>query len=139
MSRSLSGGRAAADRVFMWGWLVFLLAGLVQIFLAGMGVFDLTGEKLADAGSLDPHRTLGFALGGLSILLLIGALIARVDARTIGVSAVVAVLANPMQSILAAAGENTAVFGGLHAIDGLVILGLGGFLYGEARRRHSSI
>ena len=138
MSRPLSGARAAADQVFMWGWLVFLLAGLVQIFLAGMGVFNLDGEKLADASSLDPHRTLGFAMGGLSILLLVVALIARVDAKTIGVSLLVAVLAFVMQSVLAAAGEDTAFFGGLHALDGLLILGLGGFLFGAARRRHSS-
>jgi Family of unknown function (DUF6220) len=137
MSRSLSGARAAADQVFMWGWLVFLLAGLVQIFLAGMGVFNLKGEKLADAGSLDPHRMLGFAMGGLSILLLIVALIARVDAQTIGVSVLVAVLAFVLQSVLANAGEDTAFFGGLHALDGLLILGLGGFLFGQARRRHS--
>jgi hypothetical protein len=137
MSRSLSGARAAADQVFMWGWLVFLLAGLVQIFLAGMGVFNLNGEKLTDASSLDPHRMLGFAMGGLSILLLIVALIARVDAKTIGVSVLVAVLAFVMQSILAAAGEDTSFFGGLHALDGLLILGLGGFLFGQARRRHS--
>jgi hypothetical protein len=136
MSRSLSGVRAAADVVFMWGWLLFLVAGLVQIFLAGMGVFDLNGQKLADASSLDPHRALGFAMGGLSLLLLILALVARASGRTIAVSVVVALLANLGQSILASAGENTAFFGGLHALDGLAILGLAGYLFGEARRRH---
>jgi hypothetical protein len=137
MSRTLSGARAVADQVFMWGWLLFLVAGLVQIFLAGMGVFNLKGQKLSDASSLDPHRALGFALGLLSLVLLIVALVARVDAKTVGVTFVVVVLATVMQSVLASAGENTAFFGGLHAIDGLLILGLGGFLFGEARRRHS--
>jgi hypothetical protein len=138
MSRSLSGARAAADQVFMWGWLLFLVAGLVQIFLAGVGVFDLKGQKLSDASSLDPHRALGFALGALSILLLIVALVARVDAKTIGIAFAVVVLATVMQSVLASAGENTPFFGGLHALDGLLILGLGGLLFGEARRRHST-
>jgi hypothetical protein len=137
MSSPVSGVRAAADRVFMWGWLLFLVAGLIQIFLAGLGVFDLNGQKLEDASSLDPHRALGFALGGLSILLLILAVIARVDTRTMVVSLVVALLAFLVQSLLAAAGEDTPFFGGLHALDGLAILGLAGYLFGEARRRNS--
>jgi 4-hydroxybenzoate polyprenyltransferase len=138
MTRSLSGVRAVADQAFMWGWLLFLVAGLVQIFLAGMGVFDLNGDKLADASSLDPHRALGFALGGLSLILLILSLVARVNTQTMVVSFVVALLANLVQSILADAGENTAFFGGLHALDGLAILGLAGYLFGEARRRHGA-
>jgi peptidoglycan/LPS O-acetylase OafA/YrhL len=139
MSRSLSGARAVADQAFMWGWLLFLVAGLVQIFLAGMGVFDLNGQDLDDATSLDPHRTLGFALGGLSLLLLILSVVARVDARTMGISLVVALLANLAQSILADAGDGTPFLGGLHALDGLAILGLGGYLFGQARRRNSTV
>jgi hypothetical protein len=139
MTRSLTGVRAAADQVSMWGWMLFLAAGLVQIFLAGMGVFDLNGQKIQDASSLDPHRALGFALAGLSLLLLILAVVARVDTRTIVVSFVVFVLAGAVQSLLAGAGESTAFFGGLHALDGLAILGLAGYLFGQARRRHGRV
>jgi uncharacterized protein DUF6220 len=137
MSRSLSGARAVADKAFMWGWLLFLVAGLVQIFLAGMGVFNLDGKDLADATSLDPHRALGFAMGALSLLLLILSAVARVDGQTMTISLVVALLANLAQSILADAGEDTPFLGGLHALDGLVILGLGGYLFGQARRRNA--
>jgi hypothetical protein len=138
MTSRVSGVRAAADRVFMWGWLLFLVAGLVQIFLAGIGVFDLNGQKVEDASSLDPHRTLGFALGGLSVVLLILAVVARVDTRTMVVSLVVALLAFLVQSLLASAGQDTPFFGGLHALDGLAILGLAGYLFGQARRRNST-
>jgi hypothetical protein len=77
-------------------------------------------------------------MGGLSLLLLILSVVARVDSRTMVISLVVALLANLAQSILASAGDGTPFFGGLHALDGLAILGLGGYLFGEARRRNST-
>jgi hypothetical protein len=131
----LTGGRAMADQVFLWGLLAFLLAGVVQFFLAGIGVFGLDGSSLEDATSLDPHRALGFAMGGLSLVLLAAALVARVSTRTMVLSFVLALLAAFGQSLLAGAGKGSAFFGGLHALDGLVILGLAGFLHGQARRR----
>ncbi len=135
-SPSLTGARATVDRAFMWGLLLFLVAGLVQIFLAGVGVFDLDGARLEDASSFDPHRTLGFILGGISIVLFILSLVARASSRTMVVSLVLAVFASFGQSLLAGAGEDAPFFGGLHALDGLVILGLAGFLHAEARRRN---
>jgi hypothetical protein len=43
-----------------------------------------------------------------------------------------------VQSLLASVGEDTPFFGGLHALDGLAILGLAGYLFGQARRRNST-
>lgn len=135
---SLTGVRARVDVIFLWGLALFLIAGLVQIFLAGLGIFEFKGGKLADASSFDAHRGLGFAMGGVALLLLILALVARVSTPTIVLSAVLAILSAVMQSILAAAGENTAFFGGLHALDGLLILGIAGYLHGAARGRHAN-
>ena len=136
---SLMGVRAMVDQVFMWGMLLFVVAGLVQILLAGMGVFDLNGASLEDASSLDPHRMLGFILGGVSVVLFILSLVARASSQTVVASLVLAVLASFGQSLLAGLGEDTPFFGGLHALDGLVILGLAGFLHGEARRRNQKV
>jgi hypothetical protein len=130
-----TGARVVADKVYLWGMLLFLVAGVVQFFLAGLGVFDINGRRLSDATSLDPHRALGFAMGILAIVLLVVALVARANGRTMLVTLVLAILTAVGQSALAAAGENTAVFGGLHALDGLLILGLAGYLHGQARRR----
>lgn len=135
MSRQLSGARSVADRLFAGGLLLFLVAGLVQIFLAGMGIFGINGEDLADATSFDPHRTLGLAMGGLALVLVVLALVARAGARTVVVTLVVALLANVVQSVLATWGEDSPILGGLHALDGLAILGLASFLFGEARER----
>jgi hypothetical protein len=43
-------------------------------------------------------------------------------------------LAALMQSLLAGLAGGTALYGGLHALDGLAILGIAGFLYASARR-----
>jgi hypothetical protein len=42
-----------------------------------------------------------------------------------------------VQSLLAGLADHTVWFGGLHALDGLAILGIATFLYLAARRRHS--
>ncbi len=122
----------------MWGLRLFLIAGVVQIFLAGFGAFDINGQKLADATSFDAHRVLGFAMGAAAIILLVLAAVARASGRTIILSVVLALLSVLIQSILAGAGEDTPFFGGLHAFDGLAILGLAGYLSAEAGRRRSS-
>lgn len=53
---------------YRWLLLAFLLAGVVQIFLAGLGVFRLQGEGLAAGGAtaFAPHRAVGFALAGIA-------------------------------------------------------------------------
>src|SRR5262245_18844248 len=52
--------------VYRWSLLVFLAAGVVQIFLAGLGTFRLLHG--AGDSALDPHRTLGFAMAGIAII-----------------------------------------------------------------------
>src|SRR5689334_9434937 len=87
-SADVSGGapRLRAAAAYRWLLLVFLAAGVVQMFLAGLGVFHLHAYGLdAAAGdsALDPHRTLGFIMGGIAVVILILALVARAGARAI--------------------------------------------------------
>src|SRR6266540_3985809 len=126
-----SGLRRGALIGYRWVLLAFLLLGVVQIFLAGVGIFSLDGQELGATGetAFNPHRSLGFGMGGLALIILILALIARPGARSIVLSVVIFLLAFLAQSILADLGEDTPVFGGLHALDGLAILGIAGFLY----------
>jgi hypothetical protein len=74
-------------------------------------------------------------MGGLALIILILALIARPGARAIILSAVMFLLAFLAQSLLAGLGEDSPVFGGLHALDGLGILAIAGFLYASSWRR----
>jgi Family of unknown function (DUF6220) len=131
-----SGLRRGALIGYRWVLLAFLLLGVVQIFLAGLGVFSLDGQELGATGetAFNPHRSLGFGMGGLALIILILALIARPGARSIVLAVVMFLLAFLAQSILGGLGEDTPVFGGLHALDGLAILGIAGFLYWSSRR-----
>ena len=42
-----------------------------------------------------------------------------------------------LQSLLAGLADNAALYGGLHALDGLLVLANAGFLYASARRWRS--
>jgi hypothetical protein len=66
-----------------WLLLAFLLAGVVQIFLAGLGVFSLEDQSLAAGGdsAFAPHRAVGFTMAGIALLILVLAVIARPGAR----------------------------------------------------------
>jgi len=120
---------------YRWTLLAFLLAGAAQIFLAGLGAFRLQDQGLAAAGdsAFAPHRALGFSMAAIALLILVLAVIARPGAR----SAVLVLLTTLMQSLLAGFAEDHAVFGALHALDGLLILSIAAYLYFWSRRRES--
>jgi hypothetical protein len=119
------GGVALA--VLRWGLLVFLAAGVVQIFLAGLGTFRLLHG--AGDSALDPHRTLGFTMAGMAVILLILGLIARPGARAVAGLVVLVLLTSFVQSLLAGLADHHVVFGALHAADGLLILAIPTWLY----------
>jgi len=132
----VTGLRRGAFLGYRWALLAFLLAGVAQICLAGLGVFRLQEQGLQAAGdtAFGPHMALGFAMAGIALLILILAVIARPGARAIAGSAVLVLLTSLVQSLLAGLGDDHAVYGALHALDGLLILGIAGYLYAHARR-----
>ena len=131
--------RRVAFRGYQWALAAFLLAGVAQIFLAGLGVFRLQGHGLVAGGdaAFAPHRALGFTMAGIALLILILAVTARPGARAIVLSAMLVLLTSFMQSLLAGLGDNHAIYGGLHALDGLLILGIAGYLYVRTRQPRS--
>jgi hypothetical protein len=118
---------------------VFLLFGAVQIFLAGLGVFSSTGDP-----GFGPHRIFGFVIAAVALVIVVLAVVARAGSRHTTLSVVVLLLAGGVQSLLAGLGEDNAWFGGLHALDGLLIIGLAGYLFGASApprspaRRHAA-
>ncbi len=129
--------RRAAQAGYRWLLLVFLLLGAVQIFLAGLGAFRIDNLGVSGDTAFAPHRAVGFAMGGVALLILVLALIARPGVRAVIGSVLLFLLAVLVQSLLASLADNTVWFGGLHALDGLAILGIAAFLYLAARRQHS--
>ena len=128
----VTGLRRGAFLGYRWALLAFLLAGAAQIFLAGLGVFSLHDQ--ADA-AFAPHRALGFAMAGVAVLIVVLAVIARPGARAITGSAVLVLLTSLVQSLLAGLGEDHAVYGALHALDGLFVIGIASYLFFWSRQR----
>lgn len=111
------------------------LALFVQFALAGFGAFT-TLHPNHPHGSYQAHEILGQAIGGLELLVAIAALVAR--RRTEAIIAVIAfLLAMPVQLLLANAGRTTAALGAVHALVGVVILVLTGWLHTRLIRRRA--
>jgi hypothetical protein len=62
--------------------------------------------------------------------------VTRPGAHAITGAAVLVVLPSLMQSLFAGLADDHAIYGGLHAFGGLLILGAG-YLYARARQRES--
>ena len=108
----------------------------VQIFLAGLGVFSFgDGDRSGGDHAFSAHQGLGFAIAGASVLLLALAIAARAGRLAVWLAVALVVQTCLLQSLLDGLSDNTAVFGGLHALDGLLIAASAGVQYALARGR----
>ena len=136
---SRSGLRRHALAGDRWLLVAFLLAGAAPDLPGRLGAFSLQEQGLEAARdtAFAPHRDLGFTMAGIALVILLLVLIARrAPARSLA-RPCLALLTSLMQSLLAGLGEDDAVYGALHALDGLLILGLAGYLYARAWRQKS--
>jgi predicted anti-sigma-YlaC factor YlaD len=132
--------RHLARTGYRWLLILFLVAGTVQIFLAGLGVFHLHAYGLdATAGdsALTPHRTLGFIMAGIALLIGVLAPLARAGRQAIALAVLLVVATSFVQSLLAGLADDHAVYGGLHALDGLLIIAIAAYLLYRARARQA--
>lgn len=98
------------------GLAMVILGGLVlQFYLAGFGLFG--------AGSMNPHRILGYVLGLAILLLPIIALAGRLGRRTIGMSALVGVL-GIVQAMLPSLRSSVPLVAALHPLTALALMGV---------------
>jgi len=135
------GGVRRAGQVSLPPLLMLYLAlGIVQIFLAGLGVFSLDGQELgsADETAFEPHRFVGTLMSAVALLIVVAAVLARPGRRFVIMAVVLLLLVSVVQSVLASIGEDTALFGGLHALFGIATLGLAGRMLGDSRTRGQS-
>ncbi len=131
-----TGFRRGARVGYRWLLLLFLLAVAVQIFLAGLGMFSFgNGDRAGGDHAFSAHQGLGFAIAGASILLLVLAIAARAGKLAVWLAVALVVQTNLLQSLLDSLGDDSAAFGGLHALDGLLIAASAGIQYVLARRR----
>jgi len=140
----LGGVRRGAIWVLKWFAALYVVAIVVQIFLAGEGIFRLYNIKnsddcdkaaahcIANSKTLDPHRSLGFFLTmPIALLFLIVALIAWHPVVRLRVVSIILPILTFVQIVLAGIGGWVA---GLHPVNGFLILFLYGWLFYQLRK-----
>jgi hypothetical protein len=110
---------------------LFVLAVVVQFYVAGAGVFRAHGPgKAVDSSAFDPHRALGDVLIILSALVLLAALVAR-NGRWMFALALVVLM------VVALFVAHASSWGGaFHPVIGLLIFGLSGWMAGAVWQAH---
>ena len=122
----LTGFRRGAFGVYRVLIALAAIAIIVQIFLAGFGIFGAEGVPTDDdvSGKLDAHRAFGHILTQpVMLLVLIVALLARPGRKIVHFTVALFVL-GIVQMFLAFGGEDTPAIGGLHAVNALLLLGI---------------
>lgn len=92
----------------------FVACVVVQVFLAGLGVFD-------DPRSFVTHRDFGYLIGMFTLVLLVLALVGRAPRRVTGASALLLLLF-ALQSVFVALRTDAPALAALHPLNGFLIL-----------------
>lgn len=107
--------RSIARRALPFAAGAFVACAIVQVFLAGLGVFD-------DPGAFVTHREFGYTFGWLTLLVLILALLGREPRRITGLCVLLLVLF-ALQSVFVALRADLPQIAALHPLNGFLILG----------------
>ena len=106
--------RGVARTVHLWTSWVFVACLLVQVFLAGLGVFQ-------DSRTFITHRDFGYMISLLALVLLVAAIVGRLSRRQIGLAALVLVLF-VLQSVFVALRTTYPAIAALHPVNGFLIV-----------------
>jgi hypothetical protein len=114
----------------------------VQFALAGFGAFTMDKNPATPTDhAFGPHMVLGLIIAALTVLILAVTLAdraARRRRRTLRLAVTLAVLALIVEPLLGESGTRVPFLGALHALNGLVICALTGWLLAETARRRTA-
>ena len=96
---------------------IFALGGLLQVFLAGLGVF-------AGPTNFATHRDVGYTLSLLPLVLLILALVGRMPRRYAGLALLLGIQM-VLQSVFVALRADVPTIAALHPVNGVLMIGIG--------------
>jgi hypothetical protein len=119
-----------AQRIFVHA---FLGLAALQFFLAGLGVFRNNpepGKKIIESSTFDAHRAVGDLTTLVVVIIAVLALVTRWELQMCLLLFGLMVV----QFLLAGIGEDTPVFGALHALNGVALLATGVVLLTRLRR-----
>jgi hypothetical protein len=94
---------------------LFAACAVIQVFLAGLGVFE-------SARQFATHAGFGYLFGWLTLIMLVLALIGREPRRIVGQAALILVLF-AMQSVFVLVRDDLPAVAALHPLNGFAILG----------------
>ena len=106
--------RSFARRALPWIAGFFVACTLLQVVLAGMGVFD-------SPASFATHRDFGYTIGMLTLVILVLAIVGREPRRVIGLSALL-LGQFALQSILVLQRGSLNAVAALHPVNGFLIV-----------------
>ena len=109
--------RSAARSAFPFVAGLFAVGAIIQVFLAGLGVFDNDSAFIT-------HRDFGYMLSLLPIVMAVLALVGGLPRRFAGLSALLFALFI-LQSVFVAMRDSAPAIAALHPLNGFLILGLG--------------
>jgi hypothetical protein len=145
----MAGVRRGATSVMKWFSALYVLLIVVQVYLAGEGIFGLNNIRhsddcdkgvahcIANSKTLDAHRALGFFLTMPGALLfLICALLAWHPSTRIRTVSIVVPILTFVQIILPGLGRWG---GGLHPVNAVLVLGLFGWLAYRLRQPQTGV
>ena len=114
----------------------------VQFALAGFGAFTMDKNPATPTDhAFGPHMVLGLIIAVLTVLILAVTLAGRAARRhrqTLRLAVTLAVLALIVEPLLGESGTRVPFLGALHALNGLVICALTGWLLSETARRRTA-
>ena len=108
--------RSVARRALPFAVATFAACAVVQVFLAGLGVFD-------DPRAFVTHREFGYAFGWLTLIGLILALVGRSPRRITGLTALILVQF-ALQSVFVVLRADYPAIAALHPLNGFALLGV---------------
>ena len=109
--------RSIPRTIFLGATWLFVACCVIQVFLAGLGVFD-------DASAFITHRDFGYLFGWLVLVMLVAAIVGRMGRVYIG-GAVLIVVLFTLQSVFVALRTDMPAVAALHPLNGFVILLVG--------------
>jgi len=134
----VAGVRRGAQSVLKWFAPLMAVAIVVQIFLAGEGIFGIkhVSKDLGDAKVLDPHRAFGYILAEpVALLFLLVALLAWHPVKRVRRVSILLPFLVFAQDPLSWGGRWSGAF---HPLNAILVLALFGWLSGQLHRRQAA-
>jgi hypothetical protein len=137
--RAALGAWGRSDAVLFVLALVALVLTVAQFAVAGFGAFTM--DKTPTDKAYGAHVVLGLVIGVLALLIVAAVLASppgRAHRRTLWLAVALAVLSVVLQPVLGEGGTRVPVVGALHALNGLAIFAVIGWLTWETARRREA-